>query len=166
MKAFLMIFLCGITGFNAVNANNNINRPAIDKVEFYRILKTGSLVEINNEIETVEASTLNNKEAFEGALLMKKAGLLKTPREKLSSFKKGAKMLEAVIKDNSSNAEYRFLRLIIQEHAPKITKYNKAIDEDAAFIKKNYRQLSPEVLQALKDYSQGSKVLKPQDFQS
>ncbi|MEP6683274.1 MAG: hypothetical protein ABJA35_08440, partial [Parafilimonas sp.] len=60
---------------------------------------------------------------------------------------------------------YRFLRLIIQEHAPKIVKYNKEIDADASFIKKNYKNLSPDIQKILIDYSQNSKALKQQDFQ-
>ncbi|MBS1746147.1 MAG: hypothetical protein JST21_08255 [Bacteroidetes bacterium] len=166
MKALLLVLFCCISGFTAVEANSNIYWQPTDKTEYYRILKAGSLAEINNELAIIESSSLKNKDAYAGALLMKKAGQLKTPREKLSNFKKGAKLLEAKIEADPSNTEYRFLRLIIQEHAPKITKYNNEIIEDASFIKKNYRQLDPEVLQALKDYIQDSKILKPQDFQS
>jgi hypothetical protein len=160
-----LVLFCCTTGFTAVEANSNIYRQPTDKTEYYRILKAGSLAEINNELAIIESSSLKNKDAYTGALLMKKAGLLKTPREKLSSFKKGAKLLEAKIQAEPTNTEFRFLRLMIQEHAPKITKYNKDITNDASFIKKNYRELAPEALQALKDYSQASKILQPQDFQ-
>ncbi len=106
-----------------------------------------------------------DKEAFAGTLQMKKAGLLKVPKEKLDNFKRGATKLEMVLRSDTSNVEHRFLRLIIQEHAPKIVKYRSKIDDDATFIKTNYKALSPEVQKILIDYSQTSKALKPQDFE-
>jgi hypothetical protein len=162
MKATLLILLFAIAGFK--NTNAGIFQQ-FDKISYYTILKNGSITEINNEISLIDASSLKNKDAFIGALMMKKAGLLKVPKEKLSNFKKGATKLETVLRSDTSNVEYRFLRLIIQEHAPKIVKYNKNVSEDAAFIKKHYKELSPEVQKILIDYSQTSKALKPQDYE-
>jgi t-SNARE complex subunit (syntaxin) len=162
MKATLLVFLFAIACFKNVCADIF---QQFDKPSYYKILKSGSVTEINNEIELIDASSLKNKDAFTGALMMKKAGLLKVPKEKLDNFKKGATKLETVLRSDTSNVEYRFLRLIIQEHAPKVVKYSKNISEDVAFIKKNYKELSPEVQKTLIDYSQTSKALKPQDFQ-
>ena len=64
---------------------------------------------------------------FTGALLMKKAGFNAPPAIKLHLFKSGHKMLEAAIRNNPENAEFRFLRLIIQEHAPGILGYKNDI---------------------------------------
>ena len=60
-----------------------------------------------------------------------------------------------------SNTEFNFLRLIIQEHAPKAVDYRKNIDNDVALIRSGYKTLSPTVQQAINDYSKKSKVLKP-----
>jgi len=163
MKISLLILLVAIVGFKSAHADTNWQQ--FDKTVYYQILKSGSITEINNEISLIDASSLQNKDAFTGALMMKKAGLLKVPKEKLSNFKKGATKLETVLRADTSNVEYRFLRLIIQEHAPKVVKYSKNISEDAAFIKTNYKNLSPDVRKILIDYSQNSKALKPQDFQ-
>lgn len=164
MKAITLVLLFAATAFKNVKAHELLQQ--FDKTSYYQILKTGSTAEINNEITLIDASSLKNKDAFIGALMMKKAGLLKVPKEKLDNFKKGATKLETVLRADTSIVEYRFLRLIIQEHAPKVVKYNKNISEDAAFIKKNYKQLSPDIQKILIDYSKTSKALKPQDFQS
>ena len=164
MKAALLVLLFAAISFKNIKAGNFLQQ--FDKTSYYQILKNGNVAEINTEIALIDASSLKDKDAFKGALMMKKAGLLKVPKEKLNNFKKGATKLETVLHADTSNVEYRFLRLIIQEHAPKVVKYNKNIADDAAFIKKNYKELSPEVQKILIDYSQTSKALKPQDFQS
>ncbi len=136
-----------------------------DKVEYYRIVKSGNISEVEDEIQLVQASASNTKDAFTGTLLMKKAGLLKVPKQKLSAFKSGRIKFETSYRADTSNVEFHFLRLIIQEHAPKVVKYSSNIADDAAFIKKNYKNLSSEVRNILIDYSQTSKALKPQDFE-
>ena len=155
---FLLIFIAGFHQAKAVNS--------FDKVAYYTVLKSGTITEINNQIALINASSLTGKDAFIGALLMKKADLLKVPKQKLDAFKSGRIKFETAFRADTANIEYRFLRLIIQEHAPKIVKYNKEIGEDAAVIKKNYKQLSADVKKILIDYSQTSKALKPQDFES
>ena len=162
MRATVLFLFCGSFVFN----KSGTLFQQVDKTTYYKILKSGSVEEINNEISLINTSSLKDKDAFTGALQMKKAGLLKVPKEKLKTFKEGATKLETVLRSDTSNVEYRFLRLIIQEHAPKVVKYNKNISEDAAFIKKNYKQFSPEVQKILIDYSQTSKAVKPQDFES
>jgi hypothetical protein len=165
MKSGFFFFLFfAVVQIQTVKAN--VLFQPFDKTAYYQILKSGSIKEINDEILLIDASSLKSTDAFIGALMMKKAGLLKVPKEKLDNFKKGATKLETILHSDTSNVEYRFLRLIIQEHAPKVVKYNKNILEDAAFIKKNYKELSPDVQKILIDYSQTSNALKPQDFQS
>jgi len=58
---------------------------------------------------------------------MKKAGLVAGVGNKLKVFKTGLQELEASIKQDNTNAEYRFMRLMIQENAPGILGYKKEI---------------------------------------
>ena len=127
-----MFLLCGLFAFN----KSSTLFQQFDKTTYYKILKSGSIEEINNEISLINTSSLKDKDAFKGALMMKKAGLLKVPKEKLDNFKKGATKLETVLRDDTSNVEYRFLRLIIQEHAPKVVKYNKKFQKMQLLLKK------------------------------
>ncbi|HRN48706.1 MAG TPA: hypothetical protein PKW69_11790, partial [Niabella sp.] len=59
-----------------------------------------------------------------------------------------------------SNTEFRFLRLMVQEHAPKNLGYNKNIMQDAQLIKTNYKSLSAAMQTQISDYSKNSKALK------
>jgi hypothetical protein len=95
-----------------------------------------------------------------GALLMKKAGFQKTPKDKLTFFKEGRILLENEISLDPKNSEYRFLRLIIQENAPKIVKYNTDILGDSDLVKNNYLSLHSEVKSAIITYSKSSTILK------
>ena len=76
----------------------------------------------------------------------------------------GKAKLEPAIAKDTTNAEYRFLRLQIQEHAPKAVKYNDKLNSDKMFISKEYKNLSPEIQQAILDYSKQSKILLPADL--
>ncbi len=69
-------------------------------------------------------------------------------------------MLEAAIKDYPENAEFRFLRLMIQEHAPGILGYKNDLEKDSEFIQKSYKSLPDELQQIMVDYSKKSKFLK------
>ena len=137
---------------------------SFDREAFYAVMASGDLGEINNELILVRSQSIIEKEAYEGALLMRKAGLLKKPEEKLKAFKSGRIKLETVLSDNNENGEYRFLRLTIQEHAPHIVKYYKEQGSDSEYIKAVFKNLSPFIQTAIRNYSKTSKILRPEDF--
>lgn len=154
----VLIIIAGIS----IQANKL--HGSFDKKAFYAIVRAGNLDKINAQINTVKAASIPEKEAYEGTLLMKKAGLVSSPIKKLNNFKDGATKLEAAIKKESDNTEYYFLRLIIQEHAPKIVNYSDNIKNDCQYIRANFKKLSPEVQQAVIDYSKTSKNLTAGSF--
>jgi len=135
-----------------------------DKPGFYDVLASGKLSEINKELDLLNTVSIPEKEAYEGTLLMRKSGLLKIPAEKLRFFKKGRIKLESALLKDSSNCEYHFLRLTIQEHAPKVVKYSAELENDKQFILKYFKDLSPVVQKVIIDYSKDSKILNPEDF--
>ena len=135
-----------------------------DIAGFYRVIKNGSLDEVEKEIELVNNASISEKEAYEGTLLMRKAGLLKKAKDKIATFKSGRIKLETAIYHNSDNTEYRFLRLMIQEHAPKVTKYRMNVEEDSNFIKKHFKALSTTLQDIIRDYSKTSSLLHSSDF--
>jgi hypothetical protein len=135
-----------------------------EKAEFYAIMKSGTLEVVNTELETIKDAPEKEKDGYEGALLMRKAGLLKKPKDRLSSFKQGRIKLETALLADPDNAELHFLRLIIEEHAPKIVKYHSDIEKDKTLIIKNFKNLPPAVRHAILDYCENSKVLHKEDF--
>ena len=156
MKMFFNLLLL----FSIITVQGNSQKTGFDRLAFYNAMASDNLEEINTQLAIISTSSINEKEAYEGALLMKKAGLVTKAKEKLSLFKAGRLKLEASIKKNSNNTEFVFLRLIIQEHAPKMVKYNADIEKDSLQIRANYKSLPFVVQQAISDYSKKSKVLK------
>ena len=157
MFAFVLA-LCGI--------QTQAKEPSLrfDRENFYTIIKTGNKTEIDKEMEIIASSSVAEKQAYQGFLLMRKAGVVTVPALKLHYFKQGYIQLETAISNDKDNAEYRFLRLIIQENAPKIVHYHKDMEADKQIIIKSFKSLSPVVQQAVLDYSKTSKTLHAQDF--
>jgi hypothetical protein len=155
----LFVFLL-ITGV----AKTSIAQQKFEKAAFYAVMDSGNLDAINNQIEVVRASSSPNKEGYEGALLMRKAGKLSVPGQKLKFFKQGRIKLETALLADADNTEYHFLRLAIEEHAPKIVKYHNDIEKDKLIIQKNFKNLPQSVQHAIIDYCKNSKVLHAEEF--
>jgi hypothetical protein len=143
----------------ASNPNQHFN-----KSEYYKVLAENSQKKIDAYLQIINTQVFTGKEAFEGALLMKKAGLIKVPARKLNLFKEGRKKLENAIKADADNTEFRFLRLVIQEQAPDIVNYRGHLQEDGELVKKNFNILPVVVKEAIINYSKKSKLLREADF--
>tara|TARA_Y100000782_G_C10188984_1_gene269085 strand:- start:7374 stop:7841 length:468 start_codon:yes stop_codon:yes gene_type:complete len=125
---------------------------------FYPAFKSTSIEIIDKELsKTVyqNPATLQLK-AYRGALLMKKSGYSKGIEQKISLFKEGHELLENAIDAAPTDAEYRFLRLVIQEHAPKILNYNNEIEEDVSVIIEHYSSLNEQLKARIKGYAENS----------
>ncbi|MEP7110170.1 MAG: hypothetical protein ABI760_19395 [Ferruginibacter sp.] len=138
--------------------------PIFDKARFYTAMSKANVDEIDYVLAQLKESLIPEKTAYEGVLMMKKAGLLTKAKEKLSLFKSGREKLEAAINNDDGNVEYHFLRLIIQEKAPKIVKYRSNLKRDTEMVTTLFKKLPPVVQQAVRDYSKKSAFLKPADL--
>jgi len=139
---------------------------AVDKSEFYKAFSGKTEVEIDKMIMLLEKEKSSSATlAYQGALYMKKASFVKGVNGKVKTFKKGAHLLEDEISKKPSNTEYRFLRLAVQEHAPKVLKYNKNLDADKKAVVEGYKSLDPELKKIVKNYASGSEILKVDDLQ-
>ena len=136
------------------------------RTSFYAAMQSKDLDKVNEEIKIVGALSTESKNAYLGALLMKKAGLSKGASTKLNLFKSGHKLLEGSIKKEESNVEFRFLRLMIQEHAPGMLNYKDDLPNDSGIIKEKYRELPKVVQDAIAKYSMESNIIKPSDFKN
>ena len=133
-----------------------INRPA-----FYKALEENNKELVNAQLKELETAPPGIiRDAFMGTMLMKKAGFGAPPALRLKIFKQGRKMLETAIREKPDNAEFRFLRLIVQEHAPGALGYRNDIQGDSEYIRKSYKSLPDEVQHAIANYNKKSKYLK------
>lgn len=147
MIQYLLIMIVAATGFS--------------KAEFFKAMESGNQSEIVAMEKKISGSTVNgDQKAYHGAIMMKTSEYQKTPGEKLKKFKEGKILLENAIQIAPDNVEYRFLRLMIQENAPRILRYASNIQEDATFIKENRSKVSKEVKSAIDNYSAVSASLK------
>ncbi|MEP6748074.1 MAG: hypothetical protein ABJB86_10130 [Bacteroidota bacterium] len=164
MKQLAMIFLVAIqmTLVNFVFAQEK--ESGFKKTDFYAAMQANSEDAVNKQLDLLKTADIAEKGAYEGALLMKKAGIVGGAKKKLDLFKAGHNKLEAVLAKDSLNAEFRFLRLMIQEHAPGILGYKGEQQKDKLFIKNNFKKLQPVVQEAVTNYTRESKILTPADL--
>ena len=156
MKIFIHLLLL----ISVLTVKGSSQYAGFDKAAFYNAMAADDLELVNTQLSILKTASINEKEAYEGAMLMKKAGLVTKAKEKLSLFKSGRLKLEASIKKDNKNTEFIFLRLIIQEHAPKAVNYKDDLEKDSLLIRTNFKTLPQVVQLAITDYSKNSKVLK------
>ena len=152
MKYFFFLFVSVFT----LNVHAQLDRKAI-----YNALASDSKEVVQKQLEAIQSAKESSEvKAFRGALQMKSAQFQKTAKDKMNAFNAGKKLLESEIKSNDGNVEYRFLRLLIQENAPKQLKYNGNIEEDAAAVMIGYSKLKEVTKTALESYAKKSESLK------
>jgi len=157
------IFICGLLFITGAALSKPFQQK-FEKAAFYLVMKSGDIAAIDNEIQNLSTAPEKERDGYTGALLMKKASLLKKNKDKLKSFKEGRIKLETALMADPDNTEFRFLRLTIEEHAPRIVKYRSDIEKDKAFVIKNFKSLSPAVQHAILDYCSTSKVLHKEEL--
>lgn len=158
LTVFLLFIIGGVIAFGGTL------QQKLDKKAFYAAMSSGNVDEVNAELEVLNSATFTNKQGYEGALLMRKAGMVARPAEKLKLFKAGRIKFDGAILNDGDNVEFHFLRFAIQEHAPKIVKYRTDLETDKQVILKNYKSLPPVVQQAIIDYTKNSKLLNPREL--
>lgn len=157
--ALMLLLLCSV-----YFAGAQIHSEQFDRSRFYAAFATEDTNTINQQLNIINNAAPEGKTAFEGALRMKKAGLLKGSSAKLKEFKTGREKLEDMITGQPQNAEFRFLRLMIQEKAPKILGYNKELKADHTHLIEHFSTMPQATQKAVINYSKASKVLSPSDF--
>ncbi len=134
-------------------------QAAFDRSAYYAAFEGSQVSAMEEQLSNAAILKGVEKDAFEGALLMRKAGVESAPAQKLMLFKQGAEKLEAAIKASPQNAEYRFLRLMIQENAPRMLGYHSDIEADSNLVKRQLKSLSKPTQDAVSRYSRKSKYL-------
>ena len=175
MKHILLnIFLVLIAGLAIASPHGTSNDPRstmydqrpsnadLNRTAYYKAMQSENKTLVDAQLAELNSAPADVKNAFLGAMTMRKAGIGGNPASKLKLFKQGHKMLEAAIKQDPDNAEYRFLRLMIQENAPGILGYKNDEEKDSAFIRKSYKSLPEDLQKTIADYNKKSKVLKLQ----
>ncbi|HET7000357.1 MAG TPA: hypothetical protein VFI33_03580 [Puia sp.] len=151
---------------STINCQPRITRDKLptdlDRAAFYKAMESESKTLVDEQISELNTAPADVKNAFLGAMMMRKAGIGGNPASKLKLFKQGRALLEGAIAKDPDNAEFRFLRLIIQENAPGVLGYKNDIQKDIEFIRKSYHSMPEDLQKTIADYNKKSKVLKLQ----
>ncbi len=101
---------------------------------------------------------------YKGAIATLKAKYAKGIKDKKTFFKEGAEMMEDAIAADPENVELHFIRLTVQENAPRIVNYQDQIESDKAIILKNYSLLKErEVKEMIQSYCKSSKAFTEEE---
>jgi hypothetical protein len=134
----------------------------LNRSAFYKAMEENNKDLVNAQLKELESAPVEIRNAFTGAMLMKKASFGGIPAARLKLFRQGRKLLEGAIQADPENAEFRFLRLIVQEHAPGALGYKNDTENDCEYIRKSYKSLPDDLQRTISDYSKKSKFLKLQ----
>ncbi len=128
-------------------------QTGINRDAFFSAMAGNSVPVMEQQLKALKSISTQEGEAFEGAMQMRRSATIAVPAKRLSLFRQGHKKLETAIGQSPENVEYRFLRLLVQENAPRSLGYNKNIHEDSRFIKDHYRSMPAVTRQHVAVYS-------------
>lgn len=164
MRSFKCVILC-LCIVIPILIKSQVANTSINETEFYAAFSSTNVTLIDNQLTILKKKDKDNLKGYIGALIMKKAGIVSSISDKLSFFKEGRLLLEEEITKSPNNAEYRFLRLTIQENSPQFLGYNKNMTEDKKSVVKEYKKMIPSLQNQIKKYCLTSKILTLKDLQ-
>jgi len=147
---------------NQLSTANHQSAPEVDRAAYYKAMRSDNKSLVDAQITELNSAPADVKNAFLGAMIMRKAGIGGSPATKMKLFKQGRQLLEEAIIQDPKNAEFRFLRLMIQENSPGVLGYKKNEQQDSEFIRKSYKTLPEDLQKTIADYNKKSRVLKLQ----
>lgn len=127
-QKFFLIACCLISGFAFSQDLESIRVQYPQAINDVALTKT--LYETLSDVSETDAVLL----AYKGAVATLKANFAKKVRDKKAYFTEGAQLIESAVEKDPQNIEIRYIRLSVQENAPKFLKYNDSIEDDKAFI--------------------------------
>jgi hypothetical protein len=158
MKVFLTLIAFLILSFQTLDlgiVRKSYKIAAQDKTQ---------LESFSNMVANVTKADDVSLVAYKGASLTLQAKYAKTIKEKKEGFVNGVDYIEYAIEKEPNAIEPRFVRLGIQENAPKILKYRGNIEEDKAFLLKQFQHISSKNLKEhIKDYILQSKLFTEEE---
>jgi len=90
---------------------------------------------------------------YKGALKTLQAKFARKVRDKKKFFKEGVGLIEEAIGTNPENIELRYIRLTVQENAPRIVGYSGDIEEDKNFIINNFGSTASKLKTIIKNFA-------------
>jgi len=93
-----------------------------------------SAIALKNLVKNNQTISLTLRQAYSAAAEMALAKYKTNPITRLNTFNSGKKLLESLIKSDSSIFEIRYIRFTIQQNAPSFLGYTTELGRDRAFL--------------------------------
>ena len=141
MKKLVLVFLlfCSF-----VNAQSLVElRGYLQKVENSEEVSKTLISKSKNAYDTTKKPIYMAFYAVGNFFMAKHAT---NPIKKYGYFNRGKKALNEAVMKEPNNLEIRFLRYLCQEKTPKFLGYNKNIEDDKAFVLREYKNSKDEEL--------------------
>lgn len=156
----ILFFFISIYCLNTVTPDLKIIRLAYKEAA----MDQTKVQAFSDQLATVTKSDDVALIAYKGASITLVARQAETIKEKKEGFIEGVGLIEFAIEKEPNAIEPRFVRLGIQENAPKILKYKNDIPEDKELILKQYKYISSKDLKNhVKDYILQSKLFTTEE---
>ena len=105
--------------------------------------------QLNEELSKINKQDEKVLVAYKGSVLTLMAKFANSTKEKKTFFKEGATLLEYAVSEDPNNIEIRYIRLSVQENAPKVVGYRKNKEEDKQYILDYFSEVSSNELKGL-----------------
>src|SRR5690554_2513105 len=127
-QKYLLIAFCLISSFASSQNLESIREQYPQAIN--DVALTTRLYDALSDVSETDAVLL----AYKGAVATLMANFAKRVKDKKAYFTEGAQLIEEAVKAASQDIEIRYIRLSVQENAPKFLKYNDSIEADKAFV--------------------------------
>lgn len=129
-----MIHILLISLFTLLQSPNDCSKMPEIREKYGNIQSEQELINFIDLLETVDCIKSG---PYLASATMQKAQFAIAPWTKYNYFRKGKKHLEEFIEKYPDNIEARYVRFLVQTHAPFFLGYNNQVHSDADFIRSN-----------------------------
>ncbi|NJB71749.1 hypothetical protein GGR42_002211 [Saonia flava] len=132
MIKYLVILMTSI----CANLGSSCDDMELCRETYHKITSEQDLLDFLNVFEEADCYLAK---PYKASAIMHKAAFTIFPHKKMRYFKLGKNQLEEFIKNNPSDIEGRYVRVMTQANIPSILGYKDHMEGDVLFIKNNIK---------------------------
>ena len=135
MKSLLLIILL-------YTSNYNIDINTLRELYLSAYTSEANCNNLGEKLNRIENNNTTLIKGYKGCFYFIKCKFINNPIEKLIYFRKGKKLLETAIQEDSTSVELKFLRYSIQKNLPRFLSYHDNLEKDLNFVNQNIKSVN------------------------
>ena len=135
MKSLLLIILL-------YTSNYNIDIDSLRELYLSAYTSEANCNNLGEKLNRIENNNTTLIKGYKGCFYFIKCKFINNPIEKLIYFRKGKKLLETAIQEDSTSVELKFLRYSIQKNLPRFLSYHDNLEKDLNFVNQNIKSVN------------------------